>query len=160
VSAPQLSKQRRRLRRIVRRSPPSETAGLHEDVVLSPPGTAASRVSVFVPSHSLGPDLGGSRRWNWSYRSLANLDLVTDDSNGECFGSNLGLGIVHPQAIADAELPGVPGANDIVAIDIPVSQRCPHMRATIVDGVVVSIPQEDGNHPAIYRKCPALPFSN
>src|SRR5262249_33643559 len=82
---------------------------------------------------------------------LVHLHLYCVALNSHRVGTDLDFRAVRPDAIAQAEAPGVPGASDRASLDVAAAERGAHVRAGIVDGVILPLVVEDGDEVAADR---------
>jgi hypothetical protein len=72
-----------------------------------------------------------------------------------------GSGVVEPGSFFDAEPPGMPGTgNGALFVHVACRERGSLMRAEVIDGSVISLIQEYGNHQSFHMECTAFPFRN
>ena len=69
------------------------------------------------------------------------------DSHSETI--DFDCGVIAPGPILDSKSPGVPGAGDDAILEITARQRSTHVRAKIVDCVVLAGVVEDCYHAAV-----------
>jgi hypothetical protein len=94
-----------------------------------------------------------------SRRSAADLNAIVDDPHVE--GVDAKSGIVTPLAVTHAEPPGMPGARDVsFVVKVARAKRCPHMRAKIVNGIVLPAVQKNSDEPIADLEGPTFAFGN
>ena len=72
------------------------------------------------------------------------LNLISLDSHLVGVGGD--LRIIEPGAILHAESPGVPRAGDRFVFDVPARQRRTHMRAKVVNRVMLTATVKNRDH--------------
>ena len=93
--------------------------------------------------------------------AINHLDLNLIALNPRRVGCDLEPRVVSPGAIAHVESPGVPGAGDgPFLVELAGSERSPHVRTEIVDGVVFAADIEHGDKLLADGKSPPLSFRN
>src|SRR5262249_9026933 len=71
------------------------------------------------------------------------LNLVANDANGKA--TDFDPAIVHPGAIFQPKMPGMPGTGDDAVFHPSRAERGAHVRTAIVDGEVLAVMQEQGD---------------
>src|SRR5262249_26565662 len=97
------------------------------------------------------------RLWpGWRGGRHLDLDLIADDADG--ITADFDARVVRPGAVRDAEPPRVPGTGDDAILHVAATERGPHVRAHVIDGVELSALAEDGDQLVAdtNRRCLAL----
>src|SRR5262249_41948660 len=86
------------------------------------------------------------------------LNLVID--NPHLVAAGLHLRRIHPSAVRESKSPGVPGAGDDAVLYLTGSERCPHGRAAVVQGVKLTLMVEYRNELTVDFDDPRFLFRN
>lgn len=92
-------------------------------------------------------------------RILTNLDVVALYADLECIDGQ--ARVVDPFAVSNAKPPGMPGANnDAVDVEIASTERRSHVGTQIVDCMIFSVVEENGDEPVANLKRPPFSLGN
>src|SRR5262249_45987511 len=95
---------------------------------------------------------------SWFLSGLGNLDLDVVPFDADGVGADLDAWVVGPDAVGEAEAPGVPGAGDDAVLDAAAAQGGAHVRADVVDGEMLAADAEEGDQLATNDDGLAVPF--